>query len=105
LEIGTAAHDIIYCNPCRQRSHLIEAYNLGVRVMSFDNNNELQKLAKNCPDAKLNLRILVDDFDSLCKLGCKFGADKYLTKELLIQAEKVYFFSDCMKHRNCLAGV
>jgi ornithine decarboxylase len=87
LESGGTVQDIIYCNPCRQLNHLIKAYALGVRIMSFDNHEELNKIAKNCPDAKLLLRILVDDSDSVCRLGSKFGANELMAKDLLVQAK------------------
>jgi ornithine decarboxylase len=86
LESGATAQDIIYCNPCKQLSHLIQSYTLGVRIMSFDNQEELKKIAKNCPDAKLILRILVDEAGSFYKLGSKFGANEHYAKALLQEA-------------------
>ena len=42
--------------------------------MTFDNADELHKIAKSHRGAKLVLRILTDDSKSLCRLGLKFGA-------------------------------
>lgn len=87
LEAGATAKDIIYCNPCKQLSHLIQSYALGVRIVSFDNHEELKKIAKFCPDAKLILRILVDESGSFYKLGSKFGANEHYAKDLLQEAK------------------
>jgi len=43
-------------------------------MMSFDNGDELHKIARAHPRAKLVIRILADDNKSLCQLGIKFGA-------------------------------
>jgi len=42
--------------------------------MTFDNTDELHKVARLFPGAKLVVRILTDDSSSLCRLGVKFGA-------------------------------
>jgi ornithine decarboxylase len=87
LESGATTDDIIFCNPCRQRSHLLEVHRLGIRTMTFDNYDELNKIAENCPNVKLILRILVDDSESVCRLGSKFGANEELAFDLLKQAK------------------
>ena len=45
-------------------------------MMTFDNEEELYKISKNCPDAQVIIRILADDSKSVCRFGIKFGADK-----------------------------
>lgn len=42
--------------------------------MTFDNADELHKIKRYSPNAKLVLRMLTDDSKSLCRLGLKFGA-------------------------------
>ena len=46
---------------------------MGVDVMTFDNELELQKIKKLFPQARMVLRIRVDDSKSICQLGMKFG--------------------------------
>ena len=87
LEAGATADNIIYCNPCKQQNHLADICGLGIRIMSFDNHDELVKLTTKCSEARLLLRILVDDSDSVCRLGSKFGADEQLARELLQEAK------------------
>ena len=65
---------IIFANPCKPASFIRAARSLGVDAMTFDNTDELLKIAKLHPEAKLVLRILTDDSKSLCRLGLKFGA-------------------------------
>jgi ornithine decarboxylase len=65
---------IIFANPCKPVSFIRSAKTLGVDAMTFDNTDELLKIAKHHPTAKLVLRILTDDSKSLCRLGLKFGA-------------------------------
>jgi ornithine decarboxylase len=65
---------IIFANPCKPASFIRSAERLGVEMMTFDNADELHKIARLHPDAKLVLRILTDDSKSLCRLGLKYGA-------------------------------
>lgn len=60
-----------------------------VRQMTFDNSDELRKIAKLFPDAELFLRILTDDSSSLCRLSQKFGASMDDTNNLLVLASQL----------------
>ncbi|KDO30878.1 hypothetical protein SPRG_04780 [Saprolegnia parasitica CBS 223.65] len=71
---GVDASNIIYANPCKQPSHISFAATTGVNVMTFDGCDELTKMKKLHPDAKVVLRLFVDDSHSQCPLGTKFGA-------------------------------
>ncbi|KAF9956924.1 hypothetical protein BGZ65_002341 [Modicella reniformis] len=87
LEMGVEPSRIIYANPCKQNSFVKFAYNNKVRMMTFDNAEELYKIKRFHPDAQLVLRILTDDSKSLCKLGLKFGAPLDTTGFLLATAQ------------------
>jgi ornithine decarboxylase len=65
---------IIFANPCKPASFIRTAAESGVAMMTFDNADELHKIRRVHPEAKLVLRILTDDSKSLCRLGLKFGA-------------------------------
>lgn len=75
LSIGVEPERIIYANPCKTKSFIKHAASVGVDLMTFDNEMELHKVKILHPDAKLVIRIRVDDSSSLCKLGLKFGCD------------------------------
>ncbi|GAB9471926.1 Ornithine decarboxylase 1 [Globisporangium polare] len=74
LSHGVEPSDIIYANPCKQPSHVRFATSRGVDTMTFDSIDELTKIHKINPSAKLVLRLYVDDTKAICRLGTKFGA-------------------------------
>jgi len=86
LAMGVPPDRIIYANPTKQPSHLKLAKAAGVLRMTFDNYDELVKVATVFPEAELVLRVLVDDSYSVCKLGIKYGAPPSHTRGLLRQA-------------------
>lgn len=85
----SASKYIIYANPCKQESHLDQARRCGVRLTTFDSEDELRKIARVHPDAKLLLRIAVDDSSALCPLSSKFGAPRRDIPRLLSAAEEM----------------
>ncbi|EGG07751.1 uncharacterized protein MELLADRAFT_71643 [Melampsora larici-populina 98AG31] len=74
LAFGVSPSNIIYANPCKAGSFIRHAHASGVEMMTFDNMDELHKVAKHHPSAKMVIRILIDDRGSLCRFGEKFGA-------------------------------
>jgi ornithine decarboxylase len=80
---------IIFANPCKAKSYIKNAASLGVNTLTFDNEDELYKVAQIHPTAQLVLRILTDDSNSLCRLGLKFGASLATVPNLLIKAKEL----------------
>ncbi|XP_036602476.1 antizyme inhibitor 2-like [Trichosurus vulpecula] len=74
LSMGVAPTRIIYANTCKQISHLQYAASHGVQLMTFDCEEELGKVAKFHPTARLVLRLWTQDNESLFPLSAKFGA-------------------------------
>jgi len=75
LKLGNVApEEIIFANPCKPVGHLNFAKRMGVKQMTFDNLQELQKIRVHYPEAELFLRIVVDDSGALCQFSSKFGA-------------------------------
>ncbi|KAI8819976.1 pyridoxal-dependent decarboxylase [Fimicolochytrium jonesii] len=89
LDQGVDPSKIIYANPCKQVSHIRFALNAGVRMMTFDNADELRKIKLIHPTAQMVLRILTDDSRSICKLGTKFGASQAAVPHLLKTAREL----------------
>ncbi|OJJ83870.1 type III PLP-dependent enzyme [Aspergillus glaucus CBS 516.65] len=83
LATGIDPSRIIYAQPCKTKSYLRYAAQVGVKQMTFDNADELYKIKACFPDAELYLRILTDDSTSLCRLSMKFGASLDVARELL----------------------
>lgn len=83
LKMGVSPERIIYAQPCKTNSYVRYVANEGVRQMTFDNADELRKIAKLFPEAELFLRIHTDDSSSMCRLSLKFGATMEMTDGLL----------------------
>lgn len=83
LGLGVDPSRIIYAQPCKTKSYLRHAAQVGVSRMTFDNADELHKIKHCYPKAEIVLRILTDDSASLCRLSTKFGADLHTAAELL----------------------
>jgi ornithine decarboxylase len=81
---------IVYANPCKAVSHLRYAASVGVRMMTFDNHDELYKIKRHHDaDPQLILRILTDDSHSVCRFGAKFGASLSQVPSLLGLAKQL----------------
>jgi ornithine decarboxylase len=92
LSIGGGNIDpsrIIFANPCKAVSFIRAAARAGVETMTFDNADELYKVAKAHPHAKMVIRILTDDSKSLCAFGIKFGAPLAVVPSLLAKAKEL----------------
>lgn len=74
---------VVYANPCKAASHVAFARSVGVALTTFDNADELVKMAAVAPDARLLLRIATEDAAALCPLSSKFGAALSDVPELL----------------------
>jgi ornithine decarboxylase len=89
LQTGIDPSRIIYAQPCKTKSYLRYAKEVGVKQMTFDNADELYKIKATFPDAELYLRILTDDSTSLCRLSMKFGASMDVAPQLLELAHQL----------------
>ncbi|EPQ53929.1 ornithine decarboxylase [Gloeophyllum trabeum ATCC 11539] len=89
LKLGVDPSRIIFANPCKAASFIRNAAKAGVDMMTFDNTDELHKVARTHPRAKLVVRILTDDSRSLCRLGLKFGAPLVSVPGLLAKAREL----------------
>lgn len=83
LNMGVSPERVIYAQPCKTNSYVRYVAAQGVSQMTFDNDDELRKIAKLYPGAELFLRIHTDDSSSLCRLSLKFGASMDMTEGLL----------------------
>jgi len=89
LAAGVPPADVIFAHPAKQPSHIAYARAAGVAKMTFDNEEELRKIARAYPGARAVLRILTDDSASVCRLGLKFGAPLGDVAHLLRVAREV----------------
>ncbi|VDN32621.1 unnamed protein product, partial [Cylicostephanus goldi] len=90
MDMGVTPDRIIYANPCKTRSFIMHAKERNVTMMTFDNAEELEKVAGLHPDAEMILRIAVSDPTATCPLNLKFGANPVKeAPQLLVQAKQL----------------
>jgi len=89
LSLGVDPSRIIYANPTKMKSHISYAKSVNVDLMTFDNADELKKVAEIFPHARMVLRIITDDSQSMCRFSSKFGAPLPQCKDLLALAKSL----------------
>jgi ornithine decarboxylase len=89
MDLGVSADRIIYANPCKQSSYIRYAHEVGVEIMTFDNEQELMKIKQIYPNVKLVLRIVTDDTNAVCRFSMKFGADMNTARKLIDKAHEI----------------
>ncbi|PRP79963.1 hypothetical protein PROFUN_05939 [Planoprotostelium fungivorum] len=89
LGCGVSPSDIIFANPTKMRSHIEFAKGAGIKLMTFDNRDELVKVHSIYPEAELVLRIITDDSHSVCGFSSKFGAPMSSVEDLLSTANSL----------------
>lgn len=89
LGLGVSASNIIFANTCKAVPFVRYAHASGVQMMTFDNADELHKIAQHHPTAKMLLRIITDDRGSTCRFGHKFGAPMASVSSLLKTARSL----------------
>jgi ornithine decarboxylase len=75
LSLGAARERIIFANTVKSAEDIVAARRRQVRMMTFDNEPELYKIAEHYPGAHVLLRIKVGNEGSVVNLSLKFGAD------------------------------
>jgi len=83
------ANEIIFANPCKQLVDMRSAKKSGVRMTTFDNEDELIKIKNNWPDAEIVMRIITDDSHSICKFSTKFGVPLNSCSYLINRAKEL----------------
>jgi ornithine decarboxylase len=89
IEAGAKPSQIIFANTIKPAQSLKAATDLGVDLMTFDNECELDKIAEYAPGARVLVRISVPNIGSIVELGLKFGVDPSDAISLLIKAYKL----------------
>uniref|UniRef100_H2Z7A5 ornithine decarboxylase n=1 Tax=Ciona savignyi TaxID=51511 RepID=H2Z7A5_CIOSA len=89
LSIGVDPSKIIYALPCKPATHLQLARKRNVALMTFDNEDELHKVKKYYPDARLVIRLRADETGAKLKMGNKFGCSMKRVDELLTVAKEL----------------
>jgi len=86
-QIGAKSEDLLYANPVKPVESIKFAYEQNIRTFTYDNVNEIDKMAKYAPGSNVILRIMVKDAGSTCKFSTKFGARERDALSLLTKAK------------------
>ena len=89
LMFGAKPENIIYANPFKSEENLAYAKSQGIRLMTFDCEEEVANVQKIFPDAELVLRIAVEDTDAPCPMGKKFGAPREFWPSILDKCKEL----------------
>ncbi len=87
LRLGASPSKIIFANTIKSGEDIEIARRRRVRLMTFDNEPELYKIAKYYPGARVLVRIKVANEGSQVELSLKFGADQDQAYFLLRKAK------------------
>ncbi len=85
-EMGVEGSRMIYANPVKTAEGLRTSARLGVKRMTFDDADEIGKMAELSPGAEVLVRIRIRNEKALVDLNAKFGAEPEEALPLLQQA-------------------
>jgi ornithine decarboxylase len=86
LAAGAAARDISFGNTVKKPSAIAAAHQHGVPLFAFDSEEELLKIARHAPGAKVYCRIAVQNIGAEWPLAKKFGTTVERARALMHQA-------------------
>ncbi|MGH7040637.1 MAG: alanine racemase, partial [Acetobacteraceae bacterium] len=86
LEAGAAPAAISFGNTIKKVSAIRRAHEAGVQLYAFDSVEELEKLARNAPGARVYCRILVENEGADWPLSRKFGTTVENARRLMLRA-------------------
>lgn len=88
LDIGVEPPKIIYGTSVKPIDHIKKAHAAGIKRFAADSKEEIDKLAKHAPGAKVFVRAIVNDVDSVFAFSERFGAPPEALGLLLSHAKK-----------------
>ena len=86
LAAGAAPEAISFGNTIKKATAIARAHRAGVTLFAFDSAEELEKLARHAPGAKVYCRIVVENTGADWPLSGKFGTTVERARALMLQA-------------------
>ena len=86
LQAGAEPARLSYGNTIKKASAIASAHAAGVTMFAFDSEEELDKLARHAPGARVYCRILVENAGADWPLSRKFGTSIEAARELMLRA-------------------
>ncbi|MEO0009674.1 MAG: type III PLP-dependent enzyme [candidate division WOR-3 bacterium] len=89
LAAGADPKRVIFANTVKRPEAIKYAIRRRVRLLTFDSEYELNKIARHAPQAQVVVRIKVPNVGSVVELSLKFGAEPADAIPLLLKAKKL----------------
>lgn len=86
LAAGATPDRISYGNTIKKEADIARAYQMGITLFAFDAHEELEKIARVAPGARVFCRILFDCEGAEWPLSRKFGCEPEMAVELMVCA-------------------
>jgi ornithine decarboxylase len=88
LEAGARPQDLSYGNTIKKERDIATAFERGVRLFAVDCREEVEKIGRAAPGAKVFCRILVENHGAEWPLSRKFGCDPAMAIDVLEHAAR-----------------
>jgi ornithine decarboxylase len=89
LAVGASPDQISFGNTIKKNKDISRAYQLGIRLFSFDSVGELEKLAVHAPGSKVYCRLLIETTGALWPLARKFGCEADVAFNLMMHSQQL----------------
>jgi ornithine decarboxylase len=89
LDAGALPSTISFGNTIKKAAAIRRAHEVGVSLFAFDSEEELEKLARHAPGARVYCRILVENEGAEWPLSRKFGTTVETARELMVRASEL----------------
>ena len=88
LAAGADPDSISYGNTIKKECDIQKAFARGIRLFAFDSHEELEKLSRAAPGAKVFCRIITTNRGADWPLSRKFGCELDMARDLMIEARE-----------------
>jgi ornithine decarboxylase len=89
LAAGASPDRISFGNTIKKNKDISHAYQLGIRLFSFDSVGELEKLAVHAPGSNVYCRLLIETTGALWPLARKFGCGPDTAFDLMMYSQQL----------------
>lgn len=89
LDVGVDPKKIIYGTSIKPPKHIQWAHRWGVDRFAADSKEEIEKIAKYAPGARVYIRTIVDDTGSVFMMSVRFGAPAHNVRDLMLYARSL----------------
>ncbi|MDP6603724.1 MAG: type III PLP-dependent enzyme, partial [Rhodospirillales bacterium] len=88
LAAGAVPERVSYGNVVKKEAEIARAFGQGVRRFAFDSAEELNKIARSAPGARVYCRILTSGEGADWPLSRKFGCELDMARDLMVRAQE-----------------